>query len=82
MATIPSEIARPSEIATAVSLTMGISEIVGGVLSPIASGRLADLYGLSVVPWILAGLCVVVSLLALMLRETAPARLKRRAVAA
>jgi MFS family permease len=74
MATIPSEIAPAREIATAMSLTMGISEILGGVLSPIGAGWLADRYGLGVVPWLLAGVCVAVILLALSLRETAPAR--------
>jgi MFS family permease len=81
MATIPSEIAPTREIATAMSLTMGISEIVGGVLSPIGAGWLADRYGLDVVPWLLGGISVAVTLLALGLRETAPSQVGSRAAA-
>ena len=81
MATIPSEIVDPSRTATALSLTMGISEIVGGVLAPSAAGKVADLKGLSMTLWILAGLVVAIIVLAAMLRETAPAVLARRAQA-
>jgi predicted MFS family arabinose efflux permease len=81
MATIPSEIVGPSRTATALSLTMGISEIVGGVLAPSVAGKVADLKGLSMTLWILAGLVVAIIVLAAMLRETAPAVLARRAQA-
>lgn len=78
MATIPSELVKPTLTATAMSLTMGISEIVGGVLSPIAAGRIADLYGMESQLWILLGLSLAIALLALFIRETAPAALARR----
>jgi MFS transporter, ACS family, hexuronate transporter len=81
MATIPSEIVGPSRTATALSLTMGISEIVGGVLAPSVAGKAADLKGLSMTLWILAGLVVAIIVLAAMLCETAPAVLARRAQA-
>jgi ACS family hexuronate transporter-like MFS transporter len=73
MATIPSEIVGPARTATALSLTMGISEILGGVLAPSVAGKVADLDGLSATLWILVGLVAVIIALAAMLRETAPA---------
>ena len=77
MATIPSEIAGPARTATALSLTMGISEILGGVLAPSAAGKVADLQGLSATLWILVALVAAIVGLAAMLRETAPAVLAR-----
>lgn len=78
MATIPSEIVGPARTATALSLTMGISEILGGVLAPSVAGKIADFEGLSATLWILAGLVAAIIALAAMLRETAPAVLTRR----
>lgn len=78
MATIPSEIVGPSHTATALSLTMGISEILGGVLAPSVAGKVADLSGLDKPMWILTGLVAAIIALAAMLRETAPAVLARR----
>jgi predicted MFS family arabinose efflux permease len=79
MATIPSEIVLPAQTATAMSLTMGISEIIGGVFAPSGAGWIADRHGLAAPLWILAGLCVAIALLSLALRETAPLVLARRA---
>ena len=76
MATIPSEIVGPARTATALSLTMGISEILGGVLAPSVAGKVADLKGLGMTLWIVAGLVVAIIVLAAMLRETAPAVLR------
>jgi MFS transporter, ACS family, hexuronate transporter len=78
MATIPSEIVPPSLTATALSLTMGISEVVGGVLGPPAAGRMGDAFGLGAAIWILAAVSIGVGVVALLLRETAPAVLARR----
>jgi len=78
MATIPSEIVGPTRTATALSLTMGISEILGGVVAPSAAGKAADLNGLGMTLWILVGLVAAIIVLAAMLRETAPAALARR----
>jgi predicted MFS family arabinose efflux permease len=79
MATIPSEIVSPAQTATAMSLTMGISEIIGGVFAPAAAGWIADRQGLAAPLWILAALSLAVALLSLPLRETAPLVLARRA---
>lgn len=78
MATIPSEHVAAAQTATALSLTMGISEVVGGVAAPYFAGGIADAYGLGAVMWILAGICLSCALLALMLKETAPRVLARR----
>jgi ACS family hexuronate transporter-like MFS transporter len=64
------------------SLTMGISEIVGGVLAPMAAGLMADVKGLGATLWILAGIIIAIIVLAAMLPETAPAVLARRKPAA
>jgi ACS family hexuronate transporter-like MFS transporter len=78
MATIPSEIVGPARTATALSLTMGVSEILGGVLAPSVAGKVADLKGLDMTLWILVGIVAAIIVLAAMLRETAPALLTRR----
>jgi MFS transporter, ACS family, hexuronate transporter len=78
MATVPSEIVPPGLTATALSLTMGTSEIIGGVLAPTIAGRAADSYGMAAPLWIVAGLALGVGLIALLLRETAPRVLARR----
>jgi ACS family hexuronate transporter-like MFS transporter len=78
MATIPSEIVGPATTATALSLTMGISEILGGVLAPSVAGKAADLSGLGSPIWILVGMVAAIIVLAALLRETAPAVLARR----
>ncbi|WP_437521609.1 MFS transporter [Sorangium sp. So ce726] len=77
MATIPSEVAGPAGTTTAMSLTMGISEIVGGVFAPGIAGRLADAQGLEATLWILTGITLAIIVLAQLLRETAPAALAR-----
>ena len=73
MATIPSELVGPTRTATALSLTMGISEILGGVVAPSIAGKVADLHGLGITLWMLIGFIAAIIVLAAMLRETAPA---------
>ena len=72
MATIPSESVAPRHVASALGFCMGISEIIGGVLSPFLAGVAADRYGLQAPLWMLAGFTVLAAVLALGLRETAP----------
>jgi MFS family permease len=78
MATIPSEIVGPDRTATAMSLTMGVSEILGGVFAPSVAGKVADLHGLATTVWILVGIVIAIIVLAALLRETAPAVVARR----
>jgi MFS transporter, ACS family, hexuronate transporter len=72
MATVPSESVAAARIPLALGLCMGISEIVGGVLSPILAGAAADRLGLSAPIWLLLLLSVLGTLVSLGLRETAP----------
>jgi DHA1 family bicyclomycin/chloramphenicol resistance-like MFS transporter len=82
MATIPSEVVGPARTTTALSLTMGISEIIGGVFAPSIAGIVADAQGLAATLWILAGITGAIIVAALFLRETAPRVLARRGTAA
>jgi MFS family permease len=72
MSTVPSESVDTAHIGTALGLCMGGSEILGGVLAPLASGYAADRIGLQAPLWGLLVLAVAGSLAALGLRETAP----------
>jgi MFS family permease len=60
-------------IATVLGVTMGAAEIVGGVFGPMASGVIADRFGLRATLWVLVTLTIAMALLALALTETAPA---------
>jgi MFS family permease len=73
MATIPAETVPPRLIATVLGVTMGAAEIVGGVFGPMASGVIADRFGLRATLWVLVTLTIAMALLALALTETAPA---------
>jgi MFS family permease len=79
MATVPSESVSPRYMATAIALSMGMGEVLGGVLGPTIAGWVADRTSLEAPLWIMAGLCIASGLLALGLTETAPARLARPA---
>ncbi|AJO78953.1 MFS transporter [Pseudomonas sp. MRSN 12121] len=78
MATIPAETVPREVMATALGLIMGIGELVGGFVSPTIAGFAADRFGLSIVMWISCGGALLAALLALFLKETAPAVLARR----
>jgi MFS family permease len=73
MATIPAETVPPRLIATVLGVTMGAAEIIGGVFGPMASGVIADRFGLRATLWVLVTLTIAMALLALALTETAPA---------
>jgi MFS transporter, ACS family, hexuronate transporter len=72
MATIPAESVAAIHIGSALGLCMGGSEILGGVLAPLASGYAADRMGLEAPLWGLLLLALAGSVAALGLRETAP----------
>lgn len=72
MSTVPSESVAPANIATALGVCMGTGELLGGVLSPYIAGRAADEVGLAAPLWIMLGLAVAGSLVAVGVRETAP----------
>ncbi|MDT7847309.1 MFS transporter [Streptomyces justiciae] len=79
MATIPAETVPRGALATALGLVMGVGELAGGFLAPVIAGRASDVWGLETAMFISAGGAVVVVLLSLGLRETAPRVLRRRA---
>ena len=79
MATVPSESVGHERLATAIALIVGLGEVLGGVFSPTIAGKAADMAGLSAPLWIMLGLCIGAGLLAMGLRETAPAVLKAKA---
>jgi MFS family permease len=77
MATIPAESVAAVHVGSALGLCMGGSEILGGVLAPLASGYAADRMGLAAPLWGLMALALGGSLAALGLRETAPRLLRK-----
>jgi MFS family permease len=79
MAIVPSETVPAPYLATAMGFVIAVGEAVGGVGGPLLAGVAADRFGLGVVNWILLGLCLCASALALLLRETAPAVVAKRA---
>jgi MFS family permease len=77
MATIPSETLPARYVATATGITMGLGEVIGGVLSPTFAGAANDFFHTSNGSmWILAGLAVCAGLLGIGLDETAPGKRK------
>lgn len=71
-ATIPTESVPPALATSAVGLSMGTAELLGGVVAPALAGVAADAYGLGAVLLICAGLALAAALAALLLKETAP----------
>ncbi len=78
MATIPSETFKPVHHATVLGLAMGSCEVLGGVFGPIIGGALNDAFGLDSFLWLLIGLSVVSGMIAMGLKETAPAALAKK----
>jgi predicted MFS family arabinose efflux permease len=72
MATIPSESVRAARIPLALGICMGVSEVIGGVLSPVIAGMAADRYGLTAPLWMLLALALLGVAAAMGLKETAP----------
>jgi cyanate permease len=77
MATIPSETLPARYVATATGITMGLGEVIGGVLSPTIAGWANDTFHTpNATMWILAGLAVGAGILGMGLDETAPGKRK------
>ncbi len=83
MGTIPGESLPRAHIATAMGIVVGIGEILGGVAGPFVAGQLADRtsLGLQAPMFLMAGFCAVAGVIALFLKETAPAKVGATAVA-
>jgi MFS transporter, ACS family, hexuronate transporter len=74
MATIPSETIPARYVATTAGLVQGFGEITGAAGGAWAAGRAADQYGLQVTMWIMGACALVATVLALLLKETAPVK--------
>jgi MFS family permease len=82
MATVPSETIPAKYVATSLGLVMGLGEIVGGTVGPTLAGRLADQYGLQAPLYMAITCAAAATVFALFLKETAPAKVGARALAA
>jgi ACS family hexuronate transporter-like MFS transporter len=76
MATIPSETIPARYVATTAGLVQGFGEITGSAGGAWIAGRAADSFGLSVTMWMMGACAVIAGSLALLLKETAPVRMK------
>ncbi len=81
MATIPAESVDPRLTATLTGVVMGAGEVLGGVISPLFAGALADRFGLVAPLWLMLGLTVAAGLCALGLVESAPRIVARQKLA-
>ncbi|MBN8832613.1 MAG: MFS transporter [Sphingomonadales bacterium] len=82
MGVIPAETLAFRNTAAAMGIVVAIGEIFGGVLAPVLAGWIADQSSLMLPLAIQAGMSFAAGLCALLLRETNPAVLARRGVAA
>ena len=82
MAIIPGESGPAHLRGTAMGFNAAVGELLGAGAMSVVVGKIADLIGLGVVPWVLLTVAVLFCLLTLALRETAPKVLERRAAAA
>jgi len=78
----PAETLAFRNTAAAMGIVVAIGEIFGGVLAPVLAGWIADQSSLMLPLAIQAGMSFAAGLCALLLRETNPAVLARRGVAA
>jgi len=79
MATVPAESVDPRFIAGALGVCMGAGELIGGVFAPSLAGFAADMTSLHAPLWIMTALALTAGLVALGIRETAPAIVGLRA---
>ncbi|GAA0278345.1 MFS transporter [Alteraurantiacibacter aestuarii] len=72
MNVIPGESAPPNLRATAMGFNAAVGEMLGAGAMPVVIGMVADRFGLSTLPWILAVLAAAICAVTLALQETAP----------
>ena len=79
MGTIPGESLPRAHIATAMGIVVGIGEILGGVAAPFIAGRLSDAtsLGKEAPLFLMAASAIIAGIIALFLKETAPAKLAK-----
>lgn len=81
MSVIPAESVPPAMAGLAVGIPTGLGEFIGGFLSPVVAGIVADAQGLPAALYISAAGALIASITALFLKETAPAIVNRQAPA-
>ena len=79
VAVVPTESVPARYAATAVAISLAAGETLGGIFAPTVAGRIADLTGPGAPFWICAGCAGLSGLLALLLKETAPAVVAKQA---
>jgi MFS family permease len=77
LATIPSETVPRQYLAQTLGLVMGIGELVGGFAAPAIAGWSADKFGLQAPFLIAAGASLVAGIIAFLLIETAPVKVRK-----
>ena len=77
MAIIPGESMPAALVASAISVTQLVGELVGGCIAPILAGIAADMWGLEAPLWIAFAGALVGGLIAFGIKETAPIKLKK-----
>lgn len=77
LATIPSETVPRQYLAQTLGLVMGIGELVGGFAAPAIAGWSADKFGLQAPFLIAAGSSLIAAVIAFLLIETAPVKVKK-----
>jgi ACS family hexuronate transporter-like MFS transporter len=80
MATIPSETIPSRYVATTAGLVQGLGEIIGAAGGAWIAGRAADRFGLPITMWIMGACALLAGMLALLLKETAPVKMRRGSV--
>ncbi len=75
--TIPGESLPMLNRGTALGLVMGVAEVSGGFAAPVIAGWAADRTSLSAPLFIAMGCAIAASVLAVLLKETAPAKIRR-----
>jgi predicted MFS family arabinose efflux permease len=76
LATVPSETVPRQYLAQTMGFVMGIGELVGGFAAPAIAGWSADTWGLDAPFLIAAGAALAASIIAFLLIETAPVKLR------
>jgi MFS family permease len=78
LAIIPTETVPKQYLAQTMGFVMGIGELVGGFVAPAIAGWSADKFGLHAPFLIAAGAALIAALIAFLLIETAPAKVKKQ----
>jgi MFS family permease len=72
MVVIPGESAPSHLKATAMGFNASVGEMLGAGAMPVVIGYIADQFGLSTLPWIMMTVAILICLITMGLRETAP----------